>query len=243
MRPGPGRSSSWATPLAGVVSGLLFALSFPPVGWAILLPLALAPWLVALRSERRGRALWSSSSSGSPTGAPRFRGSSRRYALRRPEPGPGRHQSRDPGGDPGRVARAWRGRPFARLRPGRVAPRGVPAPLDGVRARALLRLQGIPWNLTAHALYRHPIWLQTRRSRRVRRRGPRDGVPTALLRLRRRARIGARGGRGRQRPAARVRRRPHARRRRIRGLAARAADSRSRRRAAARRRSSSCSPT
>src|SRR5262249_50698586 len=53
-------SKKWATPLAGVVSGLLFALAFPPFGWPILLPLALVPWLVALRREERpGRALWS----------------------------------------------------------------------------------------------------------------------------------------------------------------------------------------
>src|SRR5262249_58545183 len=54
------KGSRWATPLAGVVSGLLFALAFPPVGWAILLPLALTPWLVALRREESAaRALWS----------------------------------------------------------------------------------------------------------------------------------------------------------------------------------------
>ena len=42
------------------MSGLLFALAFPPFGWVVLLPLALVPWLVALvREESRGRALLS----------------------------------------------------------------------------------------------------------------------------------------------------------------------------------------
>lgn len=53
-------SDRWRTPLAGILSGLLFALAFPPLEWVLLLPLALVPWLIALRSEKsRGRALWS----------------------------------------------------------------------------------------------------------------------------------------------------------------------------------------
>ena len=53
-----GIRTRWRTPLAGVVSGLLFALAFPPVEWVLLLPLALTPWLIALgREESRGRAL------------------------------------------------------------------------------------------------------------------------------------------------------------------------------------------
>src|SRR5262249_31046704 len=72
--PGPGRPSpprlpgrcegrlkasvKWRTPLAGVLSGLLFALAFPPLEWVLLLPVALVPWLVALlREPRPGRAL------------------------------------------------------------------------------------------------------------------------------------------------------------------------------------------
>jgi len=54
------RWSRWRTPAAGALSGLLFALAFPPVGAVILLPLALVPWLVALAGEEsRGRALLS----------------------------------------------------------------------------------------------------------------------------------------------------------------------------------------
>ena len=41
----------WRTLAAGAVSGLLFALAFPPFGWVVLLPLALIPWLVALVSR------------------------------------------------------------------------------------------------------------------------------------------------------------------------------------------------
>ncbi len=52
-------------PLAGVLSGLLFALAFPPVEWVLLLPLALVPWLVALvREESPGRAFWSGAAFG-----------------------------------------------------------------------------------------------------------------------------------------------------------------------------------
>jgi apolipoprotein N-acyltransferase len=41
------------THAAAVLSGLLFALAFPPRGWTVLLPLALVPWLVALWREPR----------------------------------------------------------------------------------------------------------------------------------------------------------------------------------------------
>lgn len=52
--------SRWRTPAAGVVSGLLFALAFPPHGWTVLVPLALVPWIVALATEPgRLRALMS----------------------------------------------------------------------------------------------------------------------------------------------------------------------------------------
>ena len=51
-------NSRWRTPAAGVLSGLLFALAFPPLEWVLLLPLALVPWILALAAEEsRGRAL------------------------------------------------------------------------------------------------------------------------------------------------------------------------------------------
>ncbi len=50
--------SRWRTPAAGVLSGLLFALAFPPWDLTVLLPLALVPWIALLSTEeRRGRAL------------------------------------------------------------------------------------------------------------------------------------------------------------------------------------------
>jgi apolipoprotein N-acyltransferase len=53
-------TSSWRTPAAGILSGLLFALAFPPLEWVLLLPLALVPWILALAAEKsRGRALLS----------------------------------------------------------------------------------------------------------------------------------------------------------------------------------------
>ncbi len=52
--------SAWRTPVASVLSGLLFALAFPPREWVLLLPLALVPWVLALAAEEgRGRALFS----------------------------------------------------------------------------------------------------------------------------------------------------------------------------------------
>jgi apolipoprotein N-acyltransferase len=45
---------------AGVLSGLVLALAFPPRGWSVLLPLAPVPWVAALAFEkRRARALLS----------------------------------------------------------------------------------------------------------------------------------------------------------------------------------------
>ena len=54
------RRYRWLSPVAAVLSGLLFALAFPPLEWIVLLPLAPIPWLVALaREQSRGRALLS----------------------------------------------------------------------------------------------------------------------------------------------------------------------------------------
>jgi apolipoprotein N-acyltransferase len=52
--------SRWRTPAAGVVSGALFALAFPPFELPVLAPLALVPWIAALATEeRRSRGLFS----------------------------------------------------------------------------------------------------------------------------------------------------------------------------------------
>ena len=56
----PARFARWRTSAAGALSGFLFALAFPPFGWAILVPLALVPWIAALAvEEKRFRALLS----------------------------------------------------------------------------------------------------------------------------------------------------------------------------------------
>ncbi|HEX9286533.1 MAG TPA: hypothetical protein VF999_04620, partial [Thermoanaerobaculia bacterium] len=48
----------WRTLVAGVVSGALFALAFPPFELPLLVPLALVPWIALLAvEEKRGRGL------------------------------------------------------------------------------------------------------------------------------------------------------------------------------------------
>ena len=54
------KRGSWRTSAAGVVSGALFALAFPPFELPVLAPLALVPWILALATEeKRGRGLLS----------------------------------------------------------------------------------------------------------------------------------------------------------------------------------------
>ncbi len=164
MRPGPGGSSSWATPLAAVVSGLLFALSFPPVGWAILLPLALAPWLVALRREESaGRALWSGFLFGLAywcASIPWIVYVVTHYGGQSPALGVvslvilAAILAEWP------ALVAWAA---VRAAPAGSGWRLAAFPLlwmASEHARSFV-YKGFPWNLTAHALYRHPIWLQT----------------------------------------------------------------------------------
>jgi len=52
------RGPRWRTLIAGVFSGALFALAFPPFELPLLAPLALVPWIAALAAEeKRGRGL------------------------------------------------------------------------------------------------------------------------------------------------------------------------------------------
>jgi apolipoprotein N-acyltransferase len=152
------------TPLAGVLSGLLFALAFPPLEWVLLLPLALVPWLIALvKEESPGRALWSGVLFGLAYWCASI--SWIFYVVT--------HY----GGQNGLMGvvclvilalilaewsaiAAW----------GAVA---VAGPGSGWRMAAFpliwvatehvrtIVYKGFPWNLTAHALYRHPVWLQS----------------------------------------------------------------------------------
>jgi apolipoprotein N-acyltransferase len=151
------------TPAAGVVSGLLFALAFPPFGWVALLPLAPVPWLVALHGETgRGRAL----SSGFLFGLA-FWCASIPWIV---------YVVTNFGGQSGWMGAVCLVIVAAILAPWpalvgwaivAAAPAGSPLrlilfPLLWVaseHARASF-VPAFPWNLAGFALYRHPIWLQ-----------------------------------------------------------------------------------
>jgi apolipoprotein N-acyltransferase len=152
------------TPAAGAISGILFALAFPPLEWVLLLPLALVPWLVALAAEeKRSRAVFSGVLFGLAywcASIPWIFHVVTQYGGQSPVMGivcvvilAG-------------ILAEW---------PAAVAWAAVScAPTGSWKRLALFALfwaaaehlrsfvyGGFPWNLTAHALYRHPIWLQT----------------------------------------------------------------------------------
>ena len=154
----------WRSPAAGVLSGLLFALAFPPLEWVILLPLAPVPWLLALAEERsRGRALLSGFLFGMAywcASIPWIVFVVTHYGGQ--------------GAVMGVVCLlllaailaewpalvAWGAVAFA---PAGAASRLAVFPvlwMASEHARSFI-YGGFPWNLAAHALYRHPIWLQT----------------------------------------------------------------------------------
>jgi apolipoprotein N-acyltransferase len=164
MKETPALAARWRSPAAGVLSGLLFALAFPPLEWVILLPLAPVPWLVALAGEEnRGRALlsgflfgmayWCASIPWIVYVVTHYGGQSAimgvvcliLLAVILSE-------------WPALVA--WGAVAWA---PAGAASRLAVFPLlwmASEHARSFI-YGGFPWNLTAHALYRHPIWLQT----------------------------------------------------------------------------------
>ena len=165
-----------AGPLAlhasALASGLLFALAFPPLEWVLLLPVAPVPWLVALAAEEsRGRALLSGFLFGMAYWCASIpwifyvvthyggQGSAMGVVCLGP-----------PRGDPRGVAGARRVGDGG-VRAGRIrrAARRLSASLDGVRARALLRLQGIPLE---------PEWPRPLPPSRSGPRRPRSGVFT-----------------------------------------------------------------
>ena len=157
-------SARWRAPLAGVVSGLLFALAFPPFELVVLLPLALVPWLVTLLAEESpwralvsgalfGLAYWCASIPWIVYVVTHYGGQS---------------------GPMGIVCLAILALILAQW-PAAVAWGTVAcAPAGSWRRLAVLPLlwaaseharsfvyKGFPWNLTGHALFRHPLWLQT----------------------------------------------------------------------------------
>ncbi len=149
---------------AGIFSGLLFSLAFAPLEWVLLLPLALVPWIAALAvEERRGRALasgllfgvayWCASIPWIVTVVTHY------------------------GGQPGvlgivcllilaAILSEW-----PALVAWGVVACAPPGSWKRLAAFPLLWMAseharsavygGFPWNLTGHALYRHPIWIQT----------------------------------------------------------------------------------
>ncbi|HEY4231730.1 MAG TPA: apolipoprotein N-acyltransferase [Thermoanaerobaculia bacterium] len=164
MRPEPRKSSRWATPAAAVVSGLLFALAFPPLGWVLLLPLSLAPWLVALRREESaGRALLSGFLFGLAywcASIPWIVYVVTHYGGQSPALGVislvilAAILAEWP------ALVAWA---TVRAAPAGSGWRLAVFPLLWMASEHLRSFvyKGFPWNLTAHALYGHPIWLQT----------------------------------------------------------------------------------
>ena len=158
------RTSRWATPLAAAVSGLLFALAFPPLGWVVLLPLAPVPWLVALRREgSAGRALLSGFFFGVVywcASVPWIVYVVTHYGGQSPALGVvslvilAAILAEWP------ALVAWA---TVRSAPAGSGWRLAVFPLLWMASEHLRSFvyKGFPWNLTAHALYGHPIWLQT----------------------------------------------------------------------------------
>lgn len=152
------------TPAAGVLSGLLFALAFPPFEWVALIALAPVPWLVLLASEqKRGRALlsgflfglayWCASIPWIAYVVTEFGGQSRWMGVvclvilasilsQWPALVAWGTVAAAPAGSPRRLAVfpiLW---------------------MASEHARAYV-YGGFPWSLTGFALYRHPVWIQT----------------------------------------------------------------------------------
>lgn len=152
------------TPAAGVMSGVLFSLAFPPLEWALLLPLALVPWLVSLAVEqKRTRALFSGVLFGLAywcCSIPWIFHVVTRYGGQGPFMGivcvaiVAGILSQWP------AAVAWAAVSCA---PPGSWKRLALFPLFWAASEHLRSFVygGFPWNLTAHALYRHPIWIQS----------------------------------------------------------------------------------
>lgn len=149
---------------AGALSGLLFALAFPPFGVALLLPVALVPWLVALARERsRTRAFFSGAVFGLVYWCISIRWIT--YVVTQY------------GGQKGimgaicllilaTILCEWPA--LAAWGAVAAAPPGSPVRLAVFpllwaateHARSFV-YKGFPWNLTGHALFREPVWLQS----------------------------------------------------------------------------------
>jgi apolipoprotein N-acyltransferase len=156
--------SRWRTPAAGVVSGALFALAFPPFELPVVAPLALVPWIAALATEeKRGRGLlsgvlfgityWCLSIPWIYFVVTRFGSQSSAMGLLSVL-------------ILSLILAEWPaviGWGTVAVAPARSAWRFAAFPvlwLAAEHGRSNI-YGGFPWNLTAQALYRHPLWLQS----------------------------------------------------------------------------------
>ena len=154
----------WRTPAAGIVSGALFALAFPPFDLPVFAPIALVPWIAALATEeKRGRGLfsgvlfaityWCLSIPWIYFVVTRFGGQSGAMGLLSVL-------------ILSLILAQWTaviGWATVAVAPARSPWRFAAFPvlwLAAEHARSNV-YGGFPWNLTAQALYRHPIWLQS----------------------------------------------------------------------------------
>ena len=154
----------WRAHVSAIVSGILFALAFPPYELPVLAPLALVPWIAALAvEEKRGRGLLSGFLFGMAywlVSIPWIFYVVTRFGS----------QSNAMGVVSVVILAAinaeWPaivGWAAVAAAPPRSTWRFAFFPvlwLAAEHTRANV-YRGFPWNLTAEALYRHPIWLQS----------------------------------------------------------------------------------
>jgi apolipoprotein N-acyltransferase len=154
----------WRAHLSAIASGILFALAFPQYELPLLGPLALVPWIAALSVEERrvrgllsgflfGMAYWIVSIPWILFVVTRFGGQSKLMGLLSVV-------------ILAAINAEWPaivGWAIVAAAPPRSAWRFALFPFlwlaaEHARANAY---RGFPWNLTAEALYRHPVWLQS----------------------------------------------------------------------------------
>jgi apolipoprotein N-acyltransferase len=154
----------WRAAVSAVVSGVLFALAFPPYELPLLAPIALVPWFAALAvEEKRWRGLASGFLFGMAhwiVAIPWIYYVVTRFGS----------QSAAMGALSvvilAAIVAEWPAivsLAVVAVAPPRSAWRLAVLPflwLASEHARANV-YRGFPWNLTAEALYRHPVWLQT----------------------------------------------------------------------------------
>jgi apolipoprotein N-acyltransferase len=156
--------SRWRSHVAGVVSGILFALAFPPYELPLLAPLALVPWIASLATEERrwrgllsgflfGMAYWLVSIPWIVYVVTRFGSQSNAMGILSLA-------------ILAAILAEWPaliGWAVVAVAPPRSPWRLGIFPLlwlASEHARTNV-YGGFPWNLTAEALYRHPIWIQS----------------------------------------------------------------------------------